>query len=52
MAYTATLLAENWVEDLVNEVYTYTLNESRLTCGGSGYVPPLITYTSNEDEYS
>lgn len=52
VSYTATLLAENWVEDSENEVFTYTLRETRLMCGNSGLVPPLITYTSNEEEYS
>lgn len=49
VAYTATLAAANWSNTTPS---TYTYSNTSLTCGASGDVPPLITCTSNETEYS
>lgn len=49
IAYTATLAAANWSNTTPS---TYTYSNTSLTCGASGDVPPLITCTSNETEYS
>lgn len=48
--YTTTLNADGWVSS--GENYTYTYSNSALTCGVSGTVSPIISYTSNLDEYS
>jgi hypothetical protein len=50
VAYTATLAAASWVSDTTG--YKYTYSNTNLTCGASGSVPPIITYTSNQDEYN
>ena len=50
VAYPATLSASGWV--LNGESYTYTYSNPSLTCGSAGNVPPIVTYTSNLDEYS
>ena len=48
--YTATLSAANWVQS--GESYTYSYTNSALRCGPNGNVPPIVTYTSNQEEYN
>lgn len=48
--YTATLSATNWTQS--GSTYTYTLSLPALACGSDGTVSPLITYTSNQEEYN
>lgn len=50
VAYTTTLVAASWV--LNGDMYTQTYSNTALTCGKAGNVPPIITYTSNLEEYS
>lgn len=50
VAYTTTLAATSWV--LNGDMYTQTYSNTSLTCGKAGNVPPIITYTSNLEEYS
>lgn len=50
LAYTATLSASGWTASGDNYIYNYS--NSALTCGSTGDVPPIVTYTSNLDEYS
>lgn len=50
IAYTTTLSAGNWI--LNGDMYTQTYSNTGLTCGKAGNVPPIVTYTSNLDEYS
>lgn len=50
VAYTTTLTVDGWVSS--GDVYTYTYSNTALTCGKNGNVPPIITYTSNLEEYS
>lgn len=50
VAYTTTLAANGWT--LNGDMYTQTYSNVNLTCGKAGNVPPLITYTSNLEEYS
>lgn len=50
VAYEATLYASGWVAN--SGTYTYTYSNTDLTCGKAGDVPPIVTYTSNLDEYS
>lgn len=50
VAYTTTLSAGNWI--LNGDMYTQTYSNTGLTCGKAGNVPPIVTYTSNLDEYS
>jgi hypothetical protein len=48
------LLAENWTASSNSDgdsIYTYYYANSSITCGTDGTVPPIITYTSNLDEY-
>lgn len=49
-AYTATLSAGSWTLD--GEVYKMSYLIDSLKCGADGTVPPIITYTSNLEEYS
>lgn len=49
-SYSTTLFTNQWVE--ANNVFTYTYSNAEITCGKSGDIPPIITYTSNRDEYS
>lgn len=49
-AYEATLSVGNWTKQ--GEQYIYNYANANLKCGKGGNVPPLITYTSNLDEYS
>lgn len=49
VAYTATLAAANWVSS--SGVYTYTYSNTSLSCGKNHDVPPIVTYTSNQDEF-
>lgn len=50
IAYATTLTVANWTAsgDKFIQVYSNT----NLKCGKAGNVPPIITYTSNLDEYS
>ena len=48
--YTATLYASGWVSS--DSQYTYSLSLTSIKCGAGGDVHPIITYTSNKDEYS
>lgn len=48
--YTATLSASGWVQSDSN--YTYTLSLPTLTCGSDGTVSPIITWSSNQSDYS
>ena len=49
-AYTHTLTADGWVE--AGEFYTQTWDISTLTCGKGNNVPPIVSYTNNQEEYS
>lgn len=49
-SYTATLLANGWANN--NGVYEYTYTNSNLKCGSNGTVPPIISFLSNQEEYS
>lgn len=48
--YTTTLFANQWVEGTDN--YTYTYANTELTCGKTGDIPPVVTYTTNREEYN
>lgn len=50
VAYTTTLAASAWT--LNGDMYTQTYSNTALTCGKAGNVPPIVTYTSNLEEYS
>lgn len=50
VAYTTTLAANAWT--LNGDMYTQTYSNTALTCGKAGNVPPIVTYTSNLEEYS
>lgn len=50
LAYSATLFADGWTAS--GSQYIYSYSNSSIRCGKSGNVPPLITFTSNRDEYS
>lgn len=49
VAYTATLATASWSNTTPS---TYTYSNASLTCGANGTVPPIVTCTSNEAEYS
>lgn len=49
-SYTATLLSSGWVNN--NGVYEYTYTNANLQCGADGTVPPIISFLSNQEEYS
>lgn len=51
LVYAGTLSASGW-QGNEDDGYTYTYNESRIRCGVSGDVHPIITYTSNKEEYN
>lgn len=46
--YTATLTAANWTGE---GPYTYNLSLPALACGSDGTISPIITWSSNKDEY-
>ena len=48
--YTATLAAASWSG--ASAPYTYTLSLPALKCGANGAVSPIISPTSNIEEYS
>ena len=48
--YTATLAATSWTGSAAP--YTYTLSLTSLKCGADGTVSPIISPTSNVEEYS
>ena len=52
--YTATLLKSGWTSSTKggSVVYTYNLPIPELTCGTTGQVSPIISYTSNVTDYS
>lgn len=49
--YDETIFASGWVAG-DDETYSYTYSNTSLVCGKNGDIPPIITYTSNLDEYS
>lgn len=49
-AWSTTLLVNGWTESGDNFIYNYINTD--ITCGASGTVPPIITYTSNLEDYS
>lgn len=55
VAYETTLSTSDWQESGLedeNKKYSCIYNNTSLTCGKEGKVPPIITYTSNLEEYS
>ncbi len=50
LAYSATLAQASWVQS--GDTYTYTYSNTNLKCGKNGNVPPIITWTSNQDDYN
>ena len=50
IAYTTTLTATGWSGS--GSSYTQTWLQSALKCGKNGNVPPIVSYTSNQAEYS
>lgn len=50
LAYTTTLVADQWVAS--EDLYTYTYTNTALKCGKNGNVPLIISYTSNKDDWS
>lgn len=50
VAYSATLAANGWTAE--GDIYVYQYNNVNLSCGKAHNVPPIITYTSNHEEYS
>lgn len=50
VAYTATLTATGWTSGTGE--FSQAWPQTALTCGKSGTVPPIISYTDNQDEYS
>lgn len=55
-SFATTLLVDNWIQvddvDTGETYYSYQYNNTELTCGTDGTIPPQITYTSNVEEYS
>lgn len=50
VAYSAILSADGWTAD--GDAYSYVYSNTALSCGKSGTVPPIVTYTSNLDDYT
>lgn len=50
LAYSTTLAQTGWVQS--GDTYTYTYSNTNLKCGKNGNVPPIITWTSNQDDYN
>lgn len=50
VSYTHTLVVNSWIQE--GDSYVSTWTEPKLQCGKAHNVPPLITYTSNKEEYS
>lgn len=50
LAYSVTLAQANWIQS--GDTYTYTYSNTNLKCGKNGNVPPIITWTSNRDDYN
>lgn len=50
LAYSTTLVQTGWVQS--GDTYTYTYSNTNLKCGKNGNVPPIITWTSNQDDYN
>lgn len=48
--YLCTLTAIGWTQS--GSEYTQTYTQPALTCGSAGTTPPLISFTSNQDEYN
>lgn len=51
VAYTATLSASGWSGN-DDDGYTYNYSNTSLSCGKNNDVPPIISWTSNKDEYT
>lgn len=51
-SYSTTLFTNQWIEASDSSNFTYAYSNTEITCGKSGDIPPIITYTSNRDEYS
>lgn len=49
-AYTATLTVDGWTGQ--EGAYTQSVSITTLTCGKNHNVPPIVTFTSNLEEYS
>ena len=50
VSYTVTLAQANWVHS--GDTYTYSYSNTNLKCGKNGNVPPIISCTSNHDDYN
>lgn len=50
MAWETTLIASGWIPS--GDKFTYSYNNTSITCGKNGNVPPIVTYTSNLEDYS
>lgn len=50
LVYSTTLVSSGWVQS--GDTYTYTYTNTDLKCGKNGNVPPIITWTSNQDDYN
>lgn len=50
VSYTTTLTVDGWLAQ--GDKFEYNYTNTDLKCGKNGDVPPIITYTSNLDEYS
>ena len=51
VAYTTTLSASSWTGN-DDDGYVYSYSNTSLTCGKNNNVPPIISWTSNQDDYS
>lgn len=49
-SYSITITPANWATS--GSKFTYTYSNTAIRCGKTGSVPPIITYTSNQKEYS
>lgn len=50
VSYTKILSASNWQSE--GEVFVQTISLAELRCGADGNVPPIITFSDNQEEYS
>jgi hypothetical protein len=50
--FTTTLTTSGWTLSNDGAEYIYTYSNTELTCGAEGDIPPMITYSSNQEEYS
>lgn len=51
VVYTTTLTASGWSGN-ADDGYTYSYANASVRCGANGDVHPIITYTSNREEYN